>query len=29
MVLALSIYIATWAMGHYHQITDFFSNMGV
>jgi len=29
MIVALSIYVATWAMGHYHQITTFFSDMGV
>ena len=27
MILALSIYIGTWAMMHFQQITEFFSNM--
>jgi cytochrome c oxidase subunit 4 len=27
MALALSIYIGTWALQHYHKIADFISNM--
>jgi len=29
MGVALSIYIGTWALQHYHHITEFISNMNV
>jgi cytochrome c oxidase subunit 4 len=27
MGVALAIYVGTWAMGHYHQVSLFFSDM--